>query len=351
VLSLACLDLFPPGRWEGCIRQPPRGPLIGSTYLELLSLLTPNLWPIVAAAVLFASPAGAGDQDPPRLTPGETQVVVNNTRLWYRAAGQASGTPVVFLHGGPGQGSQTFAQFAGPWLEPHLRMVYLDQRGSGRSERPWDESYSLKLLIDDLEQLRLSWGVDRISLIGHSFGTIIALEYAAAYPERTEKVALLAAAPDLPWAMDVQCQRLEKLDPQTYARAAQARPAGSAARCDPFTAGRAFIDEAMFPDPTVGELVAAADAAGGLRNTGELGRVLFGQQGLGDYRFDRPERLNMPVLVLAGLSDFQTVVEPQRDLASRLPDAEIREYPGRGHFMFVEDPEQVANDLIAFLSP
>ncbi|MBA4804108.1 MAG: alpha/beta hydrolase [Brevundimonas sp.] len=303
----------------------------------------------LAAAALFVAPVAARAPTDPSLRPGEHEVVVNGVRLWYRVAGQTGGAPVVFLHGGPGQGSQAFARFAGPALERRLRMVYLDQRGGGRSERPWNEAYSLDLLVEDLEQLRRRWGVERLSLIGHSFGTIVALEYAAAHPERVERLVLAAAAPDLPAAMDVQCQRLERLDPDTWRRAAAARPEGSRARCNPFVADRAFIDAAMFPDPAIREAVEAADAADGLRNTGEIGRVLFGAGGLTEYRFDRVDRLTMPVLVIAGGADFQTVVEPQRALVRAAPDARIIEYAGRGHFMFVEEPERFAADVAAFL--
>lgn len=303
----------------------------------------------LAALILLAGPAAARSTAEASLTPGVHHAVVNDVRLWYRVAGREEGTPVVFLHGGPGQGSQTFARYVGPVLEPHLRMVYLDQRGSGRSERPWDDAYSLELLVDDLERLRQAWGVERISLVGHSFGTILALEYAAAHPERVERVVLAAAAPDLPAAMDLQCRRLERLEPETYVRAVEARPEGSRARCNPFVADRAFIDGAMFPDPATQRLVEESDAADGLRNTGQIGRALFGAGGLMEYRFDRHARLTMPVLVIAGLSDFQTFVEPQRDLAEDLPDARIVEYPGRGHFMFVEEPERFAAELAAFL--
>lgn len=306
---------------------------------------------VLAALLLLATPAAAQVAGDASLAAGEHQAVVNGVRLWYRVAGRTTGTPVVFLHGGPGQGSQTFARFAGPALERDLRMVYLDQRGSGRSERPWTEAYSLELLVDDLEQLRRAWGVERLSLVGHSFGTILALEYAAAHPERVERLVLAAAAPDLPAAMDLQCQRLERLEPEIYARAVAARPEGSAARCNPFVAERAFIDGAMFPDPAIQRIVEETDAEGGLRNTGEMGRVLFGQGGLMAYRFDRPARLSMPVLVIAGLADFQTVIEPQRELVSRLSDGRILEYPGRGHFMFIEEPARFAADMSAFLAP
>src|SRR5687768_15715295 len=76
-------------------------------------------------------------RDHQALSPGVHNEVINGVRLWYRVAGANRGTPVVFLHGGPGQGSQTFARFAGPHLERDNRMVYLDQRGSGHSEKHW----------------------------------------------------------------------------------------------------------------------------------------------------------------------------------------------------------------------
>jgi proline iminopeptidase len=300
-------------------------------------------------ALSFVAPATAQVSNTPDLAPGEHHAVVNDVRLWYRVAGRTDGVPVVFLHGGPGQGSQTFARFAGPELERDLRMIYLDQRGSGRSERPWNDVYSLDLMVDDLDKLRHAWGVEKIVLVGHSFGTILALEYAAAHPEHTERVVLSAAAPDLPGALDFQCIRLERLDPTAYARAVAERPEGLAARCNPFAAGRAFVDGAMYPDPSTKALVDETDSADGLRNTGQIGQVLFGG-GLMQYRFDRHTRLTMPVLVIAGLADFQTVVEPQRDLVARLPDGRILEYPGRGHFMFVEDPVRFSADVVEFLT-
>jgi proline iminopeptidase len=312
-------------------------------------MLKPPTPLIALAALLFLPSMAAAQVDPrPGLETGEHQAVINDVRLWYRVAGQTGGTPVVFLHGGPGQGSQTFARFAGPALERDLRMVYLDQRGSGRSERPWTDAYSLDLLVDDLEQLRAAWGVEKIALVGHSFGTIVALEYAAAHPEHVERVVLASAAPDLPAALELQCARLERLDPTTYARAVAERPADLPARCNAFAAGKAFVDGNMFPDPAIQALVEQTDSEGGLRNTGQLGQALFAG-GLMTYRFDRPERLTMPVLVIAGQSDFQTVIEPQRDLVARLPDARILEYPGRGHFTFVEDPERFAADVVEFL--
>lgn len=94
---------------------------------------------------------------------GEHRFSVGDVGLWYRVAGKPDRTPVVFLHGGPGEGSQTFAHFAGPALEAELRMIYLDQRGSGRSDRPKAATYySIPQMVDDIEALRRHLGVSRM---------------------------------------------------------------------------------------------------------------------------------------------------------------------------------------------
>ncbi len=73
-------------------------------------------------------------------------------------------------------------------------MVYYDQRGSGRSERPWSGGYSLERLVEDVEALRRELGAPSVALIGHSFGGTLALEYAAKYPERGSRMVLVGAA-------------------------------------------------------------------------------------------------------------------------------------------------------------
>jgi proline iminopeptidase len=300
---------------------------------------------LLSVMVGWAAPAAAA---PAPLATGEHQVIINGVRLWYRVAGAGQGTPVVFLHGGPGQGSQTFARFAGPALERANRMVYLDQRGSGRSEKHWKKEYSLALMVDDLEQLRRTLGVERMALIGHSFGTVLALEYAAKYPHHVSHLVLAGAVVDFPAAMDVQCARLARIDPANYAKAVAALQPGSPRRCNVFAAPRKIIDDAMYPDPAVMKTVDGTDSSDGMFNDGQISGALF-KQGLLEYRFTQSARLTMPVLVIAGAADYQAVVDPLRPFVAGLRRGRLVEYPGRGHFMFVEDPERFARDVTAFL--
>lgn len=298
---------------------------------------------------LFASLAApAAAHDPAPLAVGEHQTVINGVRLWYRAAGRPAGAPVVFLHGGPGQGSQTFAKFAGPHLERDHRMVYFDQRGSGRSEKHWKKEYSLAVMVDDIEQLRRHLNVEQMALIGHSFGTVLALEYAAKYPQRVSHLVLAGAVVDFPAAIEVHCARLKALKPELYEKAVAEAPKGSSHRCNSFVAGREFIDGAMYPNPATMAIVDETDATDGMFNDGQISGALF-KQGLLEYRFGLPDRLTMPVLVIGGARDFQAVVEPLRPFVAKVPGARLIEYEGLGHFMFVEDPQRFARDVTAFL--
>lgn len=272
--------------------------------------------------------------------------------VWYRVAGRHDGIPVLFLHGGPGEGSQAMQALGGPELEKRVRMVYLDQRGSGRSERPKDSKfYSLALLASDIELVRRELRVEKLVLLAHSAGTPIALEYAAAHSGKIAGLILTGAVPDFPAAIDSLCERVAAVHPKLYPVAVVKAAPGR--RCDPFGAisddsRQAFFDDNMFPDPLVRERVNWLDRIPGIANSGEMGGALF-QQGLLDYRFDRPERITMPLLFIAGAQDFQTPIAPQRALADKVRDGRVIVYRDAGHFMFADEPERFAKDVAAFV--
>jgi proline iminopeptidase len=291
---------------------------------------------------------------PPGASTGEHRVKTSDgVQLWYRVAGVESGVPVLFLHGGPGEGSQAMQALGGPALEKKFRMIYLDQRGSGQSERPKDEKfYSLALLESDVDLIRRELGAEKIVLLAHSAGTPIALDYAADHPEHVAGLILTGAVPDLPAAMDALCARLKATHPDLHPKAVAAASPGRV--CDPFAAfpngeaQQAFNDDNMFPDDAVRQRVNWLDHIPGLANSGEMGGALF-KQGILDYRFSRPERITMPLLFIAGGKDFQTTIPPQRALAAKVRAGRVIVYPNAGHFVFAEEPDRFAADVTAFV--
>jgi proline iminopeptidase len=113
--------------------------------------------------------------------------------LWCeRGAGQ----PAIFLHGGPGDEHRSLRPLAEPFSNTHRCILY-DQRGSGGSTLARMDEASLHpdRFVDDLERLRLHVGADRFALIGHSWGATLSLLYAAAYPERLDRLALIGLGP------------------------------------------------------------------------------------------------------------------------------------------------------------
>jgi proline iminopeptidase len=279
-------------------------------------------------------------------------VVINGVRLWYRVAGKhvTGVAPVVFLHGGPGQGSYHFAALAGPYMEPSLRLVYFDQRGSGQSERPWTGEYGIAALIEDIEGLRRKLGVPRIALIGHSFGGALALEYAARYPEHVSAVVFVAGLWDAPLQLRYRCRRIRAIyrdaPPVDSAR-------GFADNCDwvwklPNEKRQPLMQGLMFPDSAVRLRLDSVEEASGLRHGGEVDAATF--KPILQYRFAAHQRLTMPVLVIAGRHDGAAASEGLRDLTRLLPDGRYVEYHQSGHFVYLDEPERFARDVTAFLT-
>lgn len=110
-------------------------------------------------------------------------VTSDGIKLYYERKG--NGIPCLYLHGGPGYWSKSFQYYAGKYLEKNFDMIYLDQRGCGRSEYSLSKEYSLEKIINDIEELRIFLGIKEWYIIGHSFGGILAVNYAYYFPNRT----------------------------------------------------------------------------------------------------------------------------------------------------------------------
>jgi proline iminopeptidase len=103
----------------------------------------------------------------------------------------------------------------------------------------------------------------------------------------------------------------------------------------------------MFPEPSIRMKIDSVNAAQGVRNTGEMSRVLF--SGGREYQFRAYSRLSMPVLVIAGTHDGAVQPEGLRELARRLPNARFVEYERSGHYPYLDEPDRFAGDVAALV--
>ena len=118
----------------------------------------------------------------------------DGVRLFYRKVGNAKNA-VVFLHGGPGLGIGDGGYDMEPLAHDRVLLMY-DQRGSGRSEIVSDPRLlTVDYQVRDLEEFRKAFGLERMTIVGLSWGTGLAALYAAAHPERVERLLLVSPMP------------------------------------------------------------------------------------------------------------------------------------------------------------
>lgn len=125
--------------------------------------------------------------------------------IYWEVSGNPKGVPVVFVHGGPGAGTNpAHRRFFDP---EHYRIVLFDQRGAGRS-KPYAEveKNTTALLISDMEALRSHLDIDQWLLFGGSWGSTLSIAYGIAHPDRTHGFILrgifLGRARELDWFLE-----------------------------------------------------------------------------------------------------------------------------------------------------
>ena len=118
-------------------------------------------------------------------------VVAGSVRLFVRELGD--GPDVVVLHGGPGANHEYLLPSFGS-LRDEFRLHFYDQRGGGRSRVPTPAEVGWRDHVVDLEALRQVWGIERLAIVGYSWGALLALLYATEYPEGAGALALVSPA-------------------------------------------------------------------------------------------------------------------------------------------------------------
>ncbi|MCA1054333.1 alpha/beta hydrolase [Rossellomorea aquimaris] len=120
----------------------------------------------------------------------EKHLTLNGKSIYVKSFG--TGDPIVFLHGGPGGSHEFFLPFA-ERLANHYTVILYDQSGCGRSEQVESGEYSIKDEVETLEALRRALCLDYFQLFGESWGSMLALSYAATYPNHVSRLLLTAA--------------------------------------------------------------------------------------------------------------------------------------------------------------
>ena len=273
----------------------------------------------------------------------------DGTRLAYTEMG--SGPRLVCLPGGPGRAAASLEDLGG--LSADRTLVLLDGRATGRSEVPADPAtLRFDRLADDVEALREHLGEERLDLLGHSAGTLVAQVWAAGHPDRLGALVLVTPPGQLqgsdrtdvrdvvatragePWYAEAR----EAYDALEYAPPSQQQQLWRAAR--PFMYGRwdertqahaATAETQTSKRAALGFAPAAADDLDPAALLAALGRV------------------TAPVLVVGGERDALTGVAAVHAVAASFPTASAVVLPRAGHFPWVDEPDAFADAVRSFL--
>src|SRR5919205_1238586 len=125
-------------------------------------------------------------------------VSVPGGNVWYRIVGEQTGrTPLLLLHGGPGAGHDYLEPLAA--LADERPVVFYDQLGCGRSDQPDDRSlWHIERSVREVDAVREGLGLERIHLLGQSWGGWLAIAYMMSHPQGIESVILASTSASIP---------------------------------------------------------------------------------------------------------------------------------------------------------
>jgi pimeloyl-ACP methyl ester carboxylesterase len=267
---------------------------------------------------------------------------VNGVRLHYLTAGK--GDPVVLLHG--------YAETSHMWLpliaelaKTHA-VVAPDLRGAGQSSTPPD-GHAKAAMAQDIHALARKLGYERIRIVGHDIGLMVAYAYAAQYPSEVDRIVLMDAfLPGVGKWRDVWLMR-DLWHFHFYGKTPLALVHGR----ERIYFEHFWNDFAANPKHSVPErdrrIYAKAYARpGGMRSGFEYFRTF--EQDAKEFALFAQAPLPMPMLVLTGekaSGDF--LIEQGRQVATNVEGVVVR---GSGHWLMEEAPDQVIPKLVEFLN-
>ena len=182
-------------------------------------------------AMAAAGLAGCEKKAQPKAAaaPSEGKAAVPGGNIWWKSVGDGPKTPILTLHGGPGAGHNYLLPMAA--LATDRRIVFYDQLGCGKADSPADETvYTIQRAVDEVDAVRKALGLEKVILYGHSWGSMLAIEYMCqGRGVGVEKLVLGGALSSVPQAVAGMQRLLAALPDGKGKRLAELEAAGQQA--------------------------------------------------------------------------------------------------------------------------
>lgn len=265
--------------------------------------------------------------------------------IYYEVLGSGSSTPLIVVNGGPGF-DHTYEHVSSAWdvLARKRRVIFYDQRGTGRSPATKDQTYTLADQITDLEDLRAHLGVDHIELLGHSWGGYLVMAYAAAHPEHISHLIIVdSAAPKFKDTVFL----FDNVFPEGTERQAGLafkEEMGDKASSDADL--REYFSMLFYSPENRDKFVATVGASVYKKDINEAVEKDI-------ERFDlNPEirKFKFPAIVITGRYDMNVAPSVAYKIHQAIPGSQFAVFEKSGHLPFFEEPDKFVQAIEDFLA-
>jgi proline iminopeptidase len=285
-----------------------------------------------------------------KITTAEGFIRADGVDIYCKSVGK--GPALVVLHGGPGSDHSDFLPSLHP-LARSNRLIFIDERGSGRSERLEDtKKYTLDYMVSDLHHVRKAFGLKRFALLGHSFGGLLAQAYAVRYPQTLNRLILAGTAHSAK-TFNADFRRIraalstkDRAEMAAYEARGIFRSDGRYVRGYERLCARILAPYMYSRPPPPAEPQSYVSGWEVLREMWVRRSDFHVDGNLKGVDFTSQLRtLKVPTLVVLGDRDLVSVQSAEK-LAAVLPNAKLVVIPDCGHMMYI-DQTQRFNELVS----
>ncbi|MEK3937263.1 alpha/beta fold hydrolase [Sporosarcina sp. FSL W7-1349] len=289
---------------------------------------------------------------------------INGTRIYFDVEGMGSvpdgpimrQKPVCFvLHGGPGGDHTLYKPYLTP-LSEMMQLVYIDNRGSGFSDEGPQSTYTLENNVKDVEALREHLGLEKIVILGQSYGGITALSYAVKYPERIAGLVLITTSSSHRF-LERSYKILEEKGTEQQKSIAEKALGGKFESNDEYFK---YLEETgslyshaikTAPPPTQEEIRMMQDAMARCKVNYQAANEGFREGGfLRSYDVtDQLQKVTSPTLIISGRHDWIAPVQEAEEMAEKLPDNELVFFEQSSHMVMSDEYELFISTVKEFV--
>jgi proline iminopeptidase len=323
----------------------------GGTAIAVPLLVGPGC-ASVGTASLERPPISSGRPDGVR-TGGSRRIPVDGRfEVWVKQVGSGS-IPLLTLHGGPGFPHYYFECFEDFLPQDRIRFYYYDQLGCGFSDRPADSSlWTVNRFRDEVEQVRRGLGLERCVIYGQSWGGILAIEYALAYPQHVSRLVISNMTASYPSYVEYVGELRAAMPPDIDRALKSFEERGDylAAQYQQLLMDHLYSKHICrlepWPEPALRSLMNLnADIYNTIQGPSEF--TVTGNAKDWD-RWQDLHRLSMPTLLMVGRYDTMSVAHIER-MGSLIPNSQVVVCENGSHWSMYDDQEAYFGALVPFL--